>query len=379
MAHKKRTKAPKKGQKAKLVYRKDSNIAKMHVAVDKLTAVLRAFCKRTGRKATMHFVDGPGFVPFPKGRDIHFVVGASPTGSIRESDHSHVCGVRVQEKGKYVRFWGPTEGVGTLVKDKEGNLVGQIVNSTVYLFVPTPASASFLFGGREGADMYSRAIKCAWKTMIGKQKRLKVSRIKNADDYRQFIEKQYGSMGRLFDLQQNLIDIRISDTTDKLRTLYAEKETYLRLKTLELAKTEKEKAEAPVRDWERMQKHPLVKRIRSVEGALHLETRRIIAEHEGKYYNFGKFMLRLELGGTPSIWSEHPTHPKRAQHPHISKTGVICFGNIAVPLTQAMGELRMADALELLLDWLREGYDPNLADNKIEEWPKVRRNQRRAA
>lgn len=378
MARKKRVRVSKKSPRATLVYPKDSNLAKMPSVVEKLTAVLRAFCKRTGRKATMHFVDGPGFVPFPKGRRVHFVVGASPAGSIKESDHARVCGIRVHKEGKYIRFWGPTEGMGTLVKDKEKGMVGQIVGSTVYLFVPTPASATFLFEGTEGADMYSRAIKCAWKTMTGKQKRLKVSRLKSADDYRQFIEEQYGSMGKLMGLQQNLIDIRIQDTTDKLRTLYAEKESYLRLSQLEEAKTEKEKTEAPVRDWERMQKHPLVKRIRSVEGAIHIQTRKIIAEHEGKYYNLGRFMIRLEFGGTPSIWSEHPTHRNRAQHPHISKTGVICFGNIAVPLTQAMGELRMADALELLLNWLCEGYDPNLADVKIEEWPRVRHHKRRA-
>lgn len=357
-----------------------SNTAKMPAAVKDLEEVLRAASRKIRRGITLHIVDARAITPYPQGRILHVVVGAAPAGDVDQTDLSHACGIRLQERGRYLAFWGPTRGIGTKIIDEQKNIIGQIVDGTVYLFIPTPGRASFLFEGSEGRELYKRCIERALKTLRKGCKEPKSKKIVQLDDYRAFVDASFETMPMLLGARKALVDLEIQTTTEKLRTLYTEKETYSRLAALEKERTDVEKREHPVRDWPRIKKHPLVERVFVVEGeALHVQTRRIIAEHNGKHFDMGRYIIRLTIGGTPSIWAVDSTHPKRVAHPHISAQSVVCFGNVTTSVTQAAGEGRIADALDIIFRWLTEGYDPNLADAKIEEWPEVRRKKRKAA
>lgn len=368
------------GPRVTLDYPADSETAKMHAALRDIEGVLRDFSKKVRKRVTLHFVkhEVRAVTPYPDDGILHIVVGAAAPGAIDECHLAHACGVRLDAKGMYLEFWGPTLGIGTLVKDAEKQTIGQVVDGTVYLFIPSPGRSSFLFEGSGGRDLYARALAFVHAAMK-KGGEPKSKKIADLARYSEFVKKSLVGLPMLLGARKALLDIRIQEATEKLNSLYAERETFTRLCRIQEARNDEEQREIPSRDWPRIREHPLVERVLSVEDALHVQTRRIIAEHGGKRFDFGRFMIRLPLGGKPSIWPIEYTHPKRVAHPHISPSSVVCFGNATSAITQAAGEGRIADALDLIFSWLTEGYDPNLADSKIEEWPEVRAQKRRAA
>lgn len=376
MRHK--TSTPRKEVSVTLDYDKEDFLAKNPAVERQIRKVLEKFAARVAKNITMHFVKGPAFQPFPKDDALHFVVGATAPGAIGAIELSHVCGVRLNERGRYIRMDGPTAGVGFLVKDEDKETVAQVVDSTAYLFIPSPSRCPFHFEGSEATDLYSRLVDLVWKTMKRERKHPKAQSIESLSAYRECVGKHLGGMSKLLETQKEIINIQIEKKLDELRSLYSQKENYGRLAAFEAQRTDEDRRELPMRDWSRIEKMPLVERVLWVEDAMHVRTKRIIVEYEGVYYDFGKFMIRMALCDTPAVWALCPTHPERVAHPHISRNGIVCFGNVSVPLAQAAGEGRMADALELMMKWLVEGYDPNLADTKIETWPKFEQ-QRRAA
>ena len=65
-------------------------------------------------------------------------------------------------------------------------------------------------------------------------------------------------------------------------------------------------------------------------------------------------------------------HPRGVPHPHISAWNGPCFGNLGETIDDAVAEYRHADAFEYILDWLADGYAPDLiVFEKIDEWPIV--------
>lgn len=369
---------PKKEVSVTLDYDKEDFLAKNPAVERQIRKVLEKFAARVAKNVTMHFVKGPAFQPFPKDNALHFVVGAAAPGEIGMIELSHVCGVRLNERGRYIKMEGPTAGIGFLVKDDEKETVAQVVDSTIYLFIPSPSRCPFHFEGSEATDLYSRILDLVWKTTKHARKHPKAEPIESLSAYRECMGKHMGGMSNLLKVQKEIINTQIERKLDELRSLYSQKENYGRLAAFEAQRTDEDRQELPKRDWSRIEMMPLVERVLWVENAMHVRTKRIIVEYEGFHYDFGKFMIRMAPFDTPAVWALCPTHPQRIAHPHISPSGIVCFGNVSVPLAQAAGEGRVADALELVLLWLIQGYDPNLADTKIETWPKLERARRAA-
>lgn len=357
-----------------VLFDEKSELAEMPSIVQELSGVMQMFNGLTRRKAYLHFVEGPGCFPYPDNGDIHFVVGATHPGAYSDISRSHVCGIRVHETGRYIRLYGATRGVGFVVKDDKGSEIAQVVGSTVYLFVPNPEKLTFLFSGTEGRDLYSRIIDASWAAMAG-GKEPKAVPINSLRSYRRRTANSFKTMESILGLHLASLDVKIKEATERLRALYVEKETYVRMQAFHKARREEDVREFPKRDWNRMRKHPLVERMLWVDDAVHVHTGPIVFEHDGRRFDLGRFIIRMEAGYTPSVWAIDHKHPARAMHPHISKTGITCFGNISAALAQAAGEGRAADTLDLMLSWLQDGYDPNLADTKIEEWPALEEEQ----
>jgi hypothetical protein len=337
---------------------------------NKLLGVMNNFAELTGRHVSLHFTEGKAFMPFPTDEsNVHVIVGSAPPGAVLTSDHSHVCDIRVDHRARFSAYWGPTRGYGTVVEDNRDKAVAQIVGSNIYLFVPNPSTAKFLFEGSEGEDMYTRALALAWKSFG--ISRPEPELITSLDQYRVLVEAGMLTMPAMLGIKLLGIEEKIGELTEKLTDLHHEKTLILRMKDAQteigFARTE----EISARDWERMRAHPLVSRMTLEDEALQVETVNLCLEAEGKRYRLGPFCIRLPLGGSVSIWSLGPTHPLRQAHPHMSKYGGLCFGNMTTAIASAMGEYRMADALDMILVWLTQGYDPGLADVKIEEWPEV--------
>ena len=120
--------------------------------------------------------------------------------------------------------------------------------------------------------------------------------------------------------------------------------------------------------WRRLRDHPLIERFYVIESAIHVETKAILCEHEGGAENTGSVVIRFPLNGSFTVWGLKPTHPKGIAHPHINPHGGACFGNVETAIQSAALDGRIADGFDLVLRWLVEGYDPTLAQSKIEEW-----------
>jgi len=123
------------------------------------------------------------------------------------------------------------------------------------------------------------------------------------------------------------------------------------------------------RDYRLIKADPDVAMIAVVSDGLHIETRPLHVEHEGRRYAVGSFTIRIGRKGTVNVWCETPLHPKGVPHPHIAKDGGPCFGNATNAILRAGADHRYHDAVTLVLRWLKQGYAPQLASVKIEEWP----------
>jgi len=166
-------------------------------------------------------------------------------------------------------------------------------------------------------------------------------------------------------------DAAIEDKTWQIRTL-AEKNLALR---------------AQVRSYEQLTRRMMIRHatedhvrlvamlgrgLRSLSfenGILRAVTAPIEITWDGVRYDMGTYSIQLPLGsGRLAI---HPevgcTEAEGFWHPHVNSDGTPCLGNIAGPLAQLLGEGEHAQAVALLLEFLRS-YNPDNPYLRIERW-----------
>ena len=131
-------------------------------------------------------------------------------------------------------------------------------------------------------------------------------------------------------------------------------------------------------DYARIIANPHIRGVRIVPStAIDISTDVIEMMHDGVRYKIGTFVIRFLLDGEVVIWTDESYHPNSIPHPHISPWTGPCFGNVGTTIEDAVVEFRFADALEYILEWLTNGYAPELVIyNKLEEWPVVGANER---
>lgn len=116
------------------------------------------------------------------------------------------------------------------------------------------------------------------------------------------------------------------------------------------------------------------KNIRScsyVQGAIQVETSTFQMEHEGAFYRLGAYTVRIHPDGSIHVFQLEPQHPKGQIHPHVNQFGIPCLGNITREVMERCISQDIAGAINLLVNFLLEGYDPGVAQAKITEWPRV--------
>lgn len=121
-------------------------------------------------------------------------------------------------------------------------------------------------------------------------------------------------------------------------------------------------------DRQRIQTMPEVQQLVVIDGGIHVYTKPIVAEWEGKQYALGSYAIRAASTGIVSVWAVETTHPHGVPHPHIAKNGFACFGSVTDAIMKASADFRMYDAIQYVITWLTHGYTPELAEYKIEEW-----------
>ncbi len=124
-------------------------------------------------------------------------------------------------------------------------------------------------------------------------------------------------------------------------------------------------------EFRRIQAMELVARFWTAEKGVHVATRDIVIERDGKRFLIGPLMIRMSNVAKVHVWSEDPKGPEGAPHPHVDHLEDPCFGNAGAKISKLLGDHRYADALEVILAWLTRGYSPELTLRKIEAWPEI--------
>jgi hypothetical protein len=122
------------------------------------------------------------------------------------------------------------------------------------------------------------------------------------------------------------------------------------------------------RELEHLSSLPEILEVSTWPEGLRVITRPITVEHAGKLHALGTFQIELSYSGKVSIRNLTSRHGYY-DHPHIWD-GHPCLGNIREGLAKLIGELQLAAAAELLLDFLKT-INPKDWYISIEHWREV--------
>ena len=93
-----------------------------------------------------------------------------------------------------------------------------------------------------------------------------------------------------------------------------------------------------------------------------------VTSRDGDDYDLGTFQVVIRLDADDvRITKISGEKPDGYPHPHVSSSGVPCFGNIGAPLAKMLAEGQYAAALSVLLQFLRS-YNPGDAYIKLEHF-----------
>lgn len=331
---------------------------------------LLSLSKVTGIEFVLH--TDPILVPqHASDGQINVILGAPPGSGnpIKRTAHP--------ETGKSYSLWGvgravcegAARGWGEVIEGPDELPIAQIIGRNFYLFVSTHKIALPILPEGSGADMFGYAMRMAWNAFIRGVKEPEQHPLDNPDMMQMFLgmTESIETVRRgkeLERLQTALSDIRAQyqDTLNQIRRV----EGLLRPSIARVADVI---TDPP--SWDEATGHPLFERMYTAEHLLHVETKPVVVE--GRMLD--AYTLRFDTSLTNDRWNvviyntKKPLHPLAIPHPHISKHGGVCFGNVGLLIDEALINHNIPRAIKLALQWLAKGYDADIARHKIEEWP----------
>lgn len=337
-----------------------------------LEETLTILSSYTGLEFHLHY-DDDCCLPFgADDKNVHFVLGASPPGDVQNLERSHLLGVTLHYAARDITHYGPAKGYGVCIQDDKKEIVAQIIHSTIYLFLPLD---DIRLLERSGANLFGRAVQVAWNAYGEDEAKgaKEGTTVDGRNAYRRQMERWAEGRAKMTDFSIELVNHEIKRVQDELRELFGKKRTLIAFQRgrKDLKGSERQRRAQLRQQWERLMAIPLIEHVVFSEGAFQIKTKTVIVEDEGARYRTGSYMIRIDAFGNVSIWAHAPTHPKRIPHPHISRKGVWCFGNYTTPIEEAAMAMDIGETAHLITRWLVEGYDPSVADTRIEEWPVV--------
>ena len=320
-----------------------------------------------GCKFVLHATDKLIYDPYPDEPDVYHVFSnAGPTGEMSTRSMGKVFGKWLGDPE--MRYLCPeaVPGRGHVILDEAlKEPVIQIVGNNIYLLFPC-----FDIFSSITAQIFDEAMAKAWN-FINYERESKTDQIKSASR-EEFAKATLEWSGALF----GGLNLHIKEIMDRIEKLRTDLNTELgNLAMFNSAKVHMEKTEEERKNvdyglvYDQLISDPRIESVKIIEQGISLTTKPILAEFEDKTYKFGIFGIRLSCKGRLSVWCEKSEHPKNIPHPHFQADGAVCFGNTTRAIEQAAAEMRIADTVNHVLDWLTYGYAPEYALNKIEEWP----------
>jgi hypothetical protein len=350
-----------------------SDLGKLRPLVDDLLGTLDQLSDYTGLEFILDLRDG-GFAPiFPRNRKnlVHIVMGASAPGEVVPLRASHFCNTELMRDGSELKLdYGPSSGSGTVVYDDGKELVGQVVENSLFVFAPLGVQFARVLREKDGIGLFKKMLRYVWNIYVTNPKGDEPTLFGSPEDYAESIETWldfYPSIKRsMVKAAERDMHDAYKEYLSKLRNVQ-----WLRAGLQDgIAVQQNYDRELARSDWERLSSNPLLKSFGKLDKGFQAITQPIISEFDGVRYRLGSYHIRIALSGHVAVWSEEATHPGGIAHPHIGWSGNPCFGNISIAIERAGIERRIADAIDLVLRWLIEGYDPGLAETPITEWPK---------
>jgi hypothetical protein len=357
--------------------RDEEEHAKLHYEEQKLREhnvayakdVAQDYSRLTGITVHLHSPHAVRVEPLPaKSNEVHVIFGATPTGPhYAFHDIEKVFGQTLDNKAWYFRRTGPIKGRGVALHDpddKGQKPLVQVVGRTAYMLtqalsITNRGAIDKVFRGM--LNLVHQGLPLAAKRT---SKRI-VSASDFADRYKKLraethawrkakiIELELEVERNLTAYQKSIEDLRVWKTIERGEDGDDESTT---------------KTFASRKEFKRIRSMPEVAGIEFKDEGLHILTKDLTAVFDGKSFKLGAYVVRIS-DHEFALFCEQSHHPKGFIHPHYPNTGVPCWGNAGIPIVRAYRDGRIADFIELVIKWLTQGYDPALADTKIEEWP----------
>ncbi len=322
----------------------------------------------------IHFHTGAyGFIrePFAETpRRLNIFTNCVPPGEVSSCHRGRVFNLPLAADGKEQVCMNFTPGRGIAAED-DGGAVAQIVGSNFYFLGPMITC----FNEITSAKIFELLLAECWNAYCNEKKEKKESRPAPLEQV-MFMSEAYDWLT----LRPQHIERTLAGTNMELLGKFEEiaviqKNIRQYIQLLEVLKSDQYASNARERlgeEWKKISALSDIENLAIIDDGLQAHTKPIAMKYNGVMYNVGSFVIRVSKYGTISVWSENPTHPDRVPHPHIGKDGTPCFGNATEAIIRAASALRYADTFSYVLRWLRDGYTPELALVKIEEWPTIR-------
>lgn len=346
----------------------DSNLrCSQRATINTDIEALKRFSRLTGLRVRYCLGQHITQPPLPnEGDALNIMMMLRPPGNFRPSSQrlKEVFGQKLWADGETRWAAGPTAWRGRLVA-AEGIPLFQVLGENAYQM------ALFL---SDNGNLFARG--AVWTEMLALLARDLLSNAETAEApeaqiedlqsrVREMITKRTGEVrGGL-----ETIDFELSELQRKLTEKLRERDIQVtHLKALE--REAADRTERSVEDFARLRamKDDIVAIHANAEDGLMVETVPIELDREGRRYGLGPFRIQISPEGLVAVWSETPKHPDGHHHPHIDKTHLECFGNATLAIAKLATAYRFADAIEMILRWLRS-YRPETTLIPLEEFP----------
>ncbi|MCA9354833.1 MAG: hypothetical protein KC877_04910 [Candidatus Kaiserbacteria bacterium] len=323
----------------------------------------------SGKHVHLHLCShGSVQYPYNDSDTVHIVLGAVPPGENQEFVATHVDDVRLQPSGHEVAVPGVAHGYGLVVHDRFNQRIGQVVGTTLYLFVPVDDDSLHLLAAN-GTDLFAVALGYAWRVFTARDKvELLTKRLETAEEYGQYLVSMIQRLHDNVDAKVKRVDERIANYRRIIAELLLERRLMLAQKSKGIFEVVDQSA---LEGWEVLRTHPLIDYLEHPDSTyLHVHTKDVVVQDAAGVERYlGRFIIRISRYQKVHVWSKCLPHPTLVPHPHIGASGSVCFGNVTNEVDELLTSGQDEDLICLILDWLQNGYDESLADAKIEEWP----------
>lgn len=100
------------------------------------------------------------------------------------------------------------------------------------------------------------------------------------------------------------------------------------------------------------------------DGSISATTSPITIEYDGWQSPLGRYDINIDPKGDIKIEALDPPTDTDNPHPHVATDGRPCLGNIAADIPKMLGSMRIAEALQVLYEFLCE-YNPDSPHERI--------------